>query len=860
MSRQSDTEPKRDKRYLVMETSALIALFNLVRHDDQSEPKDLEALLDDRSSKRGSLFDHIIIPDHVLYEFTGILPISFPAMAKRFNEHKADPKALDDDIEFYTRVSPRGGTFNREEDRQIKNQVRTLLRFVANRVKAGEAFEDVVVKTSVAERYCKQLKVDHAVLAGTGLKAQELDEYRPTFGDAVTILGDNFNTDDLRVHIGQLFMLGFMTETQYNKRMALDEKILSNKQRFMKIKDFAQLLGGKNTDDKAEPEASDRAKPNPWLKSQTEVDALIAKGKEDVAERIKDIDQTIAELESKKTAAVDDAKAAAAKGQKRPAEIAAKEPFDRDIRALKARKTRVENDGSYVTVEFLRKHCRELMLGYHRPKNGTADNSALQTQFKDPNPEQPFDLVGRGLAPSKLLMEHYIFGDIFPRDAIRDIARILHYDLSFLQSNTSPALLNQALYEQGFFERSLTVGELKQIRDELEKLEPYQDGHALNQLNQFVSRIEEGLKKTRDEFNAQCKNPQDKATISNPKSTIAHVGLPYEKVIAQELINGTLTPKEFLTILEKSKGLPVESGPYHASITQDVVVEPGVREDGLDTHIYIRTDGFQSREGSNQLPASIAPDSEPLTIQNKQHDYYHYTLKGLIDTCQKNRDRGPTAAPVHRVLEACLFRVVSNPNLQATTLRDIAHNVLGEDRLVQMEKDFSNRRQRRWKEVMPPYADSFVSMHVNRRIERKSIGEIATAEAAVTVCAQHPQAHVWLVNHDSDLYPDKENGHEVIRFSDSVKRMRSEQFVPPDAPNHQLQDLMLQATADRGQLAFVGTGQFLKTIFTLNGRKPSDDEINRVLRERKVISSHHSGSWATNIADEARRIHSEPSL
>lgn len=741
------TQRQAGRRYLVFETSSLLSLLINFTSPYRDSCEALEALLRPLPGTGEAPVDEVKIPDHVFYELTGILPLSFPRMKAVFAEHADDPVALKKDIDFYVATSPRGSG-DPQQGVFIKDQLRALIRFVAYH-------PDALVETETAKRYGKRLKAEYASL-GRVVDLPKTD-YQPNFGDAMEALGDAFDVDSLRIHAGQLFMMGFFREDEYNKRMGRDEALLASQQRFVKSKDFADILQARGWID---PGQSERIKSaaDAWKKEK--------------------VRQAGSEQE----------------------------------------KDKLGNDASYLTVGFLRKFP-ELMLLYR--VNGIRNRDINMERAIAPRDE----LIDRALMPSKLLMEHYIFGNIMPRSAIRDIAELLGYDMSKLNRHSPTSLVSYTLYEQGFFERQVTVEDLKKIHQHLQ--EKGYDADKLTNLGHFIAALPQATKHQQRWFDASCSYKDDEQVHMGIRGT------PYEKLFAQAIVFGGIDVMELRKLVQQSGGLPVRQQGMVGSNNSDILVQWGSETDGSDTTIWVSQDGFDSRQGHTPMKQHYDQAGVVLPLRHGSHHYWQFSAKELIDICRHNRSYPGPKDPVHRVFDALFYSSFTGQS--ASRLHDIAGQVLGEDRLIQLEKDFSNRNVRYWRELVPAYAESLSSLHVNSRIARKNMGEIATAEVATKLAASGSANEVWLVNHDSDLYPDAQG---VLRFSESLKRMHSDK-----------QDYLLPTEkgleVHNGRLHFVRTDQFLDTVSALMQRKKPD--MYDGLRMKKHMRDHESGLWETRI-------------
>ncbi len=204
------------------------------------------------------------------------------------------------------------------------------------------------------------------------------------------------------------------------------------------------------------------------------------------------------------------------------------------------------------------------------------------------------------------------------------------------------------------------------------------------------------------------------------------------------------------------------------------------------------------------------------------------------------------------ILEALLYPAI---NRDAATVRHVACNILGEETLLQMEKDFANRYARKHLSNTPPYRNIIAALHTTSRITRKNLGEVATLEVAQSATEQKPEAHVWLINHDSDLFPDTTTGKPQLEAS--IARQHAGLLPKLSQLN--------EGCLNNPKLHFVNTTQFLDTISMLLGHDPkrssqwvhhdSTGEGNRKpyhVLDRAIVR-RESMSWKSQIQHEAEQ-------
>lgn len=758
-------------RILLFETSALLATLSLFTDHATYDPEALERLLEPPAPGTEPLLDHVYIPDHVIYELTGILPICFPAMLERFAQTKHDSQALAALIDLYALASPRGEV-NDPEDNQ-KSHVRMLLRFVASHTPkhftAADYMEKghpVIARTETGRAYCERLKVDYAVLGG-GKPAME--EYRPIFADALDYLGEAFKIDELRIHAGQLLMMGMISETVFNERIGRIESAESKQQRFYKLTEFLDKL------EKIENGKSTHHKNGSVISSRQGF------------------------IPSDLVAYIKDKEAAGS--------------YD-------------EHNG-YLKPRLFREYPQLLRLASER--HYSANPSSIKPESLD-----DAQLFKAAFGPSHLLMEHYLHSGILPNTTtiLFIAAEVLGLDVSGLRRDDDYATIKGALYGQGFYEISPTMAQLKRIQEGCRKL------HVdIPVLNTFITALPSAERGATRRFANACKHPNDQGLAQQTELRMPHIGLPYEKVFGDALINGAVSWSEFQQLVRATNGLPIRYESYSGSPSGDILLKPSA--DAKQARILIAQDGFVGRTGKTEPKVYISRATNIISIGNRQRAYYDVSADALIERCRLGLGDRSVSSKLYRSFETMLYRSAAQ---DAPGLRDQAVKLLGEDRMVQLEKNFANRHARRSLQVQPPYRSVFAALHTNSRILRKNLGEVATFEAANNLMVQHPGAHIWIANHDSDLFCTPERD---LQLEDSVIRQHA-------GLNLAIRKLNANAQG-HPELHLVNSEQFLDSLHMLMSRPPK--KHYEAVSAKPFILNHRSRSWAHLIDDSIPKMH-----
>ncbi len=715
------------ERILVFETSALLATLSQFTDPHTHSPVALERLLQTAPGQRAPV-DRIVIPDHVFYELSGLLPVCFPEMQRKLAAAQNDPKALDRVIDLYVLASPRGEVNDPRGEQ--KSHIRVLLKFIAQH-------PDSLVRTDTSEAYCRRLMADYNGLSSNG---DSLKRYCPTFADAFAHLDKQFQSTGLRIHAGQLRMMGLLSEDEYNERLDRPETPLSKQQRFFLKGEMLDRLGRKIESPGTKPEQ-----------------ALLTPG---FIEKMKKQEEGI-------------------------------------------------KDTKYATIGFFRRHPKILQLARERYESPSIREE--RTQWSD---EQ---WLQQALGPSRLLMEHYLYGGIIPpyNPSLLIAAQTLGFDTAGLSKNSDSDVIRRHLYNQGFFEVTPDLEQLNRIAAGLKA-----EGIASKELDDLIQAIPQAGKQQQTRFNAAC-------------STKGIV--PYEKVFSDGLVNGAIEWPQFWKLVTAVDGLHHQNGGYIGSKSGDILVKPGATPD--QSAILIRQDGFTSRAGLTVPDRFISHASRSVHLAGKQGNYYELPAMELVKRCRAGRLDHKLSSRLYRVFEAMLYPPIAR---DAVDVRNEARGILGDERVVQLEKDFANRHARKSRKVEPPYRSLFSSLHVNGRLMRKNLGEVATLEVAAAEMDQYPNAHVWLINHDSDLFPTKPSKGD-IQLEDAIVRQHSGLWSGVRQLNERV--------AGNGHLHLVPTApQFLNDMQVLMGGQPRSEYEG--VKAKQIITQHRSTSWSDTVAQD----------
>ena len=808
MSKTGHTGQPSPRELLVFDSSALISYISnlqpMVDPNRQTAYAMQQRYLDVWHNKLGMGTEfEVAIPDHILYEVTGLLPISYKFMKQRCAslikqiessegaDRDAAAQQLQSIIDIYVEASPRlfvrpnkqgpdGRMLNTPYERVspdtrriMANQLRFLLTFAAYH---PEAIRD----TKVGEDFCRKLKAEYSTMrplaAGDvqeainrrrskqGNDADWVGSYIPSYGDVQAALGKDFTCDDMRFHISQAYLLGFRSESEYKKVSKPDEASPDDNRRFVAVKEFI----GKRGDGK---ESSPVRNVCP-----EELRATVGGNYQRLTSGYK-IGQVQEVLQSR------------------------------------------------LTIGYLRKLLQ--------PKAGAeAQLPQLMGDRAKAEPRRVMNL-DVALSPTKLLMEQYLFGSVIPgrdfkdslagigklnavttEDALADVLKrlgkkderetrlhrlsaagkaidcmavALGYDASAWQATTDRIEQNrqrvQGLHQQGFFERVMTVDDLLVVQHALRDqgiATPALD--TLLGVEQSVSQKVGGLARHLESRWKQV-NKETVRANGKPSEMPPDSGTPIEKMFTEALVSGVITPDEYFDILANAQGLSPDTNcitSEHGSVTISRTVDAGKlgeKSGQQRTHYSIKfADRFNVRGGEKVLAPKLLSEVGQIVrpvaanVSGIQKHFYTMDLDAFIDLARKHRyqlDDGKLS----RVLEAPFMRnryfaallEDKNPDRRghAAAILQGAVKVLGdhgkdmpkgEARMIQLQKDFESFHERFYTaepNSVRPTNSIFASNQRNHRIHRRNLGEISLMEVGTEEARNGAQ--VWLISNDGDM-------------------------------------------------------------------------------------------------------------
>ncbi len=657
---------QRPTQILVLETSSAIALMKSFN----GRAEILEGLV---SPPEKALFSRVILSDQVIYELTGILPSVLKECFFQSIAEAQDDTQKKDIIESYVRISARTGSAESGYNRgALAQQIRTILSYAANHP------EDVMF-TRMGTRYSNKVQSEHAMICPNQGNGEAIQHYRLNFDDTMNILGDDFDYRNLRVHAGQMFLMGYINEQEYRKRMDKDETFLYPKNRFYTIGDFLKVLEGHGIIDHEKKES------------------------------VKNI--------------------ASAQNEK------------------------------LVTLGFIEDNA---LLPAVAPSLRYNRDPAIRDRYT----------LQESIGHGKMLIEHYLQSGIVPNDeeSVKRIAEALHYNTHLDNGYDQIKGLSGILKAQGFYERALTIKELRHIRDLFSDTELPLLDKLLNYEN-----LQNVCHRHQENFRSNCL-PQNR---NQPVTTDIAAGVPYEKVLSEATISGIMSFEQFFDVCRQSRAMIRNPGnpqfeEYRTKGEEIIVSFPIGHKD--NPTIYVKQEGFSSRQGKTSI-GWMANETQQAHLING-HPYWQFNARELLQECRCQLDQGRGDTKIHRILEAMLFPAVKLEHGKAPEIRQYALEAgVSPLLLLEAEKDFSNRHYRKWHKILhekdegqdtesnflnPVFASLFASAHIERRIMKMDGGEFSTIEAALMAAEAHPEARVWICSEDKQLRINPETGQPEL--------------------------------------------------------------------------------------------------
>jgi hypothetical protein len=130
-------------------------------------------------------------------------------------------------------------------------------------------------------------------------------------------------------------------------------------------------------------------------------------------------------------------------------------------------------------------------------------------------------------------------------------------------------------------------------------------------------------------------------------------------------------------------------------------------------------------------------------------------------------------------------------------------------------------------------------LHTTSRITGKNLGEAATLEVAQTLSEQNPDASVWLINHDSDLFP---NSVGRPQLEASIARQHAGLGLVPKL------ETLNTASLQNPNLHFVKSVQFLDSISSLLGHNP--DVASQWINNHTQATDDHTKNKPYGVLDK----------
>lgn len=379
--------------------------------------------------------------------------------------------------------------------------------------------------------------------------------------------------------------------------------------------------------------------------------------------------------------------------------------------------------------------------------------------------------VRQAIGPSKLTMDQCIFGGLLPGAAIKrhrvgeeheirandvevESLRLMAQALGYHPPKIHPQdrdryeHLRNALKHQGFFERTITLGDCARIRQSL-----HQAQVPTEKLDLLFAHLPQQLREKSSDMVRQ-KNGDGGIELT----------APLERVFTQALVHGVLNTEQFLALLVK-----MDVGTF----THNNLPACSIKTEGLSLEFRIQpTVNNILGLSADKLAAVIEPHSCKLVIadQTSPHFDRRQDFDALVAMGRSTRRSGANfregQALLDRLLASKFKANESAPRVMLSKAHEAFAELFGKEDgdtiFFQLLKDFESRQERQFQagdhivSSRRPADCPFAANHRNRQVDRRNKGEVSVVEAAHTLQVEKPDSKIWVGNHDSDIVSSKQ--------------------------------------------------------------------------------------------------------
>ncbi len=819
LSQQIDSIKNTIPDYFVLDTSAIIGYFDVLRHDT-ARPRDTHGTKPDFVGYHGNLLRRLQalampqahgtmplrIPDYVFYELSGLMPPMLQSATKHFAaiEKSYAPKLekargtrhetllRDKAREYQTKIDDLVDwsiRLDRRRPLDLKSSIGDRVEELNQLFTIFAYHPEVMLPTKVGTDFQQSARVESAVVAGIGMinrpvtptyyrdeiaklriaiaadKAQlkakpSLANYTLSFNDLLQTPGLDFDIKHLRIHWGQMYFMGLIDEHQYRN--------------FMR-----NISGAKEANEQGHDNNS-RFVTYGSLVNRTKETGLTGSGL---------------------------------------------------VNAVRNARSAQVQDGS-----------KEEMVNR---RNLTFN----ELERFVPKPE--LDLA-HAIGPAKLTMDQCIFGGLLPGAAIkrhregdehivrendaevetlRLMARTLGYTPPEIITSGKDRYetLRNSLKHQGFFERQVTLEDCIRLQTACTQADI-----PCAKLDQILEHLPTLL----------CEKPKNLVQKKLNDGSV-DISAPLERIFTNALVHGALSPAQFVALLVKLDP---------TSLNVDHVPMCSIKAGGLTLQFKLRKPiARTSTMPADQLAAAIDPTTLWLEIPDVSAPHFdrRQNFSDLVNVGRHARRSGANFSEGQALLDRLLadkFRSGEAAPQQRLVTAHAAFTELfgpteGDALFFQQMKDFESRQERGFQSgdhvssTKKPSDCAIAANHRNRLIDRRNKGEVSVVEGTRNAQRNEPEAKLWVIGNDSDLVSAEQyrllapetkiakNGREKTQDPITLgKKCESPgiRLRPPVAAQHsRLVEAQGPASQDDVNIHNVPTRDWLEYVGRLNDISPT---------------------------------------
>ncbi len=371
-----------------------------------------------------------------------------------------------------------------------------------------------------------------------------------------------------------------------------------------------------------------------------------------------------------------------------------------------------------------------------------------------------------------LLVEHLFYGGILPEALVPTCAHAMGFSAEGDEAYPeTKGTLGETLKQEGFFERRVTIGLIKQLKPVLEGINASEiEGVEASEISRSIECLTQlsdvkTLSTHRRDVLSECTKNRSTSTTGE-KEFDPERGTAYEHVFTDALLSGMVSAGEFVALAQNAGALPnkesfgnegelcgLSNGSlfFHSDENLLLIERPLTRAGTVEP--------MKERDGLNPRQFTI----------NDRH-YVAYPIDTLLEIATSHTD--PYAKTCRRYFRAMLYPAIAE---DAMGFREKAQKYfasIGKDALLpQLEHHWLRMHKRYWggaenmnatsaenpngKRGLPFFTSPFASLYAQRDTVKKNLGETAAAEVAHEL-AQGGHS-VAIINNDKALMWEAES-------------------------------------------------------------------------------------------------------